>query len=409
MALVNEHLLKLPDDYFSPVMERKINLFKAVHPKADLICLEKEDVCLPVPESVAGAMVRVVKELADTSSFRGYGPKQGYDFLIESIVKHEFQERGVALEKSEIFITEGTQSNIGNIGNLLRHDNSIGIASLAYPVYAAASIMCGRAGEFQDDGRWNNVIYISCPQDKGFVPQVPETRIDIVYLSHPHVPTGSTLNRTELKKWVNYAIRNDALIMFDATYEAYIQHPDIPHSIYEIKGAKKVAIEYRTFSRTAGFSGVRCGYVVIPQELTATTLAGNRISLNHLWRQHQHIKYNGTSYIAQRGAEASLSPEGKKEIKAHVQYYMENARLLREGLSAAGLQVTGGVNAPFVWIRVPDGMDDWQFFHRLLYEAQVVVEPGSRFGPEGKSFARICSFNERERCREAVRRIQQCV
>ncbi len=406
MALINEHYLKLPGSYLFSDIAKKVNTFKVTHPKQSLVRLGIGDVTQPLPDACIQAMHRAVDEMASADTFHGYGPEQGYGFLIEAILKHDFAARGISLSPSEIFINDGAKSDTGNIGEILRWDNSMGVTDPIYPVYIDSNVMCGRAGELGPDGRWSNVTYLPCTVENNFVPEIPKERIDMVYLCYPNNPTGTTLTKAELKKWVDYALHNDTLILFDAAYEAYIQEPDVPHSIYEIKGAKRCAIEFRSFSKTAGFTGVRCGYTVVPKELTAATLSGDRVNLNPLWNRRQCTKFNGTSYITQRGAEAVYSPEGREQVKNTIAYYMENARLLREGLTEAGFSVYGGKNAPYIWLKTPDGLSSWQFFDRLLYEAHVVGTPGVGFGPSGEGFLRLTAFGRREDCIEAMRRIK---
>lgn len=407
MALINEHYLKLPGSYLFSDIAKKVNTFKVTHPKQSLVRLGIGDVTHPLPEVCIQAMHHAVDELASAETFHGYGPEQGYGFLIDAILKHDFAARGINLSPSEIFINDGAKSDTGNIGEILRWDNSMGVTDPIYPVYIDSNVMCGRAGELGPDGHWSNVTYLPCTIENHFVPEIPKERIDMVYLCYPNNPTGTTLTKTELKKWVDYALHNDTLILFDAAYEAYIREPDIPHSIYEIKGAKRCAIEFRSFSKTAGFTGVRCGYTVVPKELTAATFNGDRVNLNPLWNRRQCTKFNGTSYITQRGAEAVYSHEGQEQVKATIDYYMENARLLREGLTEAGFSVYGGKNAPYIWLKTPDGLSSWQFFDRLLYEAHVVGTPGVGFGPSGEGFLRLTAFGCREDCIEAIRRIKK--
>lgn len=405
MALVNEHFLKLPNNYLFSDIAKKVNAFKVSHPKTDLIRLGIGDVTRPLPQASIEAMHKAVDELANKETFHGYGPEQGYDFLIDAVIRNDYAPRGVYLEPGEVFISDGAKSDTGNIGDILRHDNSIGVTDPIYPVYIDSNVMCGRAG-ILEDGRWSNVVYLPCLSENNFVPEIPDRRIDILYLCYPNNPTGTVISKAELKKWVNYALENDTLILYDAAYEAYIQDPDIPHSIYEIKGAKKVAIEFRSFSKTAGFTGVRCGYTVVPKELTAATLEGERIPLNRMWNRRQCTKFNGTSYITQRAAEAVYSAEGKAQIKETIDYYMTNAQIMKEGLEAAGLKVYGGVNAPYLWVKTPNGLSSWRFFEQMLYEANVVGTPGVGFGPSGEGYIRLTAFGERNDCIEAMRRIK---
>ena len=406
MALVNEHFLKLPNNYLFSDIAKKVNAFKVSHPKTDLIRLGIGDVTRPLPQASIKAMHKAVDELANKETFHGYGPEQGYDFLIDAVIRNDYTPRGVYLEPDEVFISDGAKSDTGNIGDILRHDNSIGVTDPIYPVYIDSNVMCGRAG-ILEDGRWSNVVYLPCLSENNFVPEIPDRRIDILYLCYPNNPTGTVISKAELKKWVNYALENDTLILYDAAYEAYIQDPDIPHSIYEIKGAKKVAIEFRSFSKTAGFTGVRCGYTVVPKELTAATLEGERIPLNRMWNRRQCTKFNGTSYITQRGAEAIYTPEGKKQVKAIIQYYMANARIMKEALESTGLKVFGGENAPYLWVKAPGEVSSWKFFEQMLYEANVVGTPGVGFGTSGEGYIRLTAFGERADCEEAMKRIRK--
>ena len=406
MALVNEHFLKLPNNYLFSDIAKKVNAFKVSHPKTDLIRLGIGGVTRPLPQASIEAMHKAVDELANKETFHGYGPEQGYDFLIDAVIRNDYAPRGVYLEPGEVFISDGAKSDTGNIGDILRHDNSIGVTDPIYPVYIDSNVMCGRAG-ILEDGRWSNVVYLPCLSENNFVPEIPDRRIDILYLCYPNNPTGTVISKAELKKWVNYALENDTLILYDAAYEAYIQDPDIPHSIYEIKGAKKVAIEFRSFSKTAGFTGVRCGYTVVPKELTAATLEGERIPLNRMWNRRQCTKFNGTSYITQRGAEAIYTPEGKKQVKAIIQYYMANARIMKEALESTGLKVFGGENAPYLWVKTPGEVNSWKFFEQMLYEANVVGTPGVGFGPSGEGYIRLTAFGERADCEEAMKRIRK--
>ena len=406
MALVNEHFLKLPNNYLFSDIAKKVNAFKVSHPKTDLIRLGIGDVTRPLPQTSIEAMHKAVDELANKETFHGYGPEQGYDFLIDAVIRNDYAPRGVYLEPGEVFISDGAKSDTGNIGDILRHDNSIGVTDPIYPVYIDSNVMCGRAG-ILEDGRWSNVVYLPCLSENNFVPEIPDRRIDILYLCYPNNPTGTVISKAELKKWVNYALENDTLILYDAAYEAYIQDPDIPHSIYEIKGAKKVAIEFRSFSKTAGFTGVRCGSTVVPKDLTAATLEGERIPLNRMWNRRQCTKFNGTSYITQRGAEAIYTPEGKKQVKAIIQYYMANARIMKEALESTGLKVFGGENAPYLWVKAPGEVSSWKFFEQMLYEANVVGTPGVGFGPSGEGYIRLTAFGERADCEEAMKRIRK--
>lgn len=407
MALVNEHFLKLPGSYLFSDIAKKVKSFQITHPKQDLIRLGIGDVTRPLAPVCIEAMHKAVNDLSQKSTFHGYGPEQGYDFLIEAIIKNDYAPRGISLTNAEVFVSDGAKSDCGNIGDILRHDNSVGVTDPIYPVYIDSNAMCGRAGSLEEDGKWSNVVYIPCTSENNFVPQIPDKRIDILYLCYPNNPTGTTLSKKELKKWVDYALANDTLILFDAAYEAFIQDPEIPHSIYEIKGAKKCAIEFRSFSKTAGFTGVRCGYTVVPKELTAATLTGERIELNKMWNRRQSTKFNGTSYITQRGAEAIYTPEGKEQIKATIDYYMNNAKTMKTGLESVGLKVFGGENAPYLWVKTPNGVGSWKFFEQMLYEAHVVGTPGVGFGPSGEGYIRLTAFGEHADCIEAMKRIKR--
>lgn len=405
MALVNEHFLKLQSNYLFSDIAKKVNSFKVTHPKQKIIRMGIGDVTQPLAPAVIEAMHKAVDEMTSRETFHGYGPEQGYPFLIDAIIKNDYESIGVSLEPSEVFISDGAKSDCGNIGDLLRHDNSIGVTDPVYPVYIDSNVMAGRTGTWEN-GTWSDVVYIPCTAENQFIPELPSRRVDIIYLCYPNNPTGTTLTKEELKKWVNYALANDAIIMYDSAYEAYIQDPNIPHSIYEIKGAKKVAIEFRSFSKTAGFTGVRCGYTVVPKEVSATTLKGERVFLNKLWLRRQCTKFNGTSYITQRGAEAVYSPEGKEQVRQTINYYMNNARLMKEGLEACGLQVYGGENAPYLWVKTPDGLSSWKFFEKLLYEVYIVSTPGVGFGPSGEGYLRLTAFGDHKDTIEAIQRIQ---
>lgn len=405
MALINEHYLKLTKNYLFADIAKKVNAFKVSHQKANVISLGIGDVTRPLCPAVIKAMHKAVDEMSTREGFHGYGPEQGYMFLREAIVKNDYLSRGIHIDPSEVFVNDGAKSDTGNIGELVRWDNNFGVTDPVYPVYVDSNVMCGRAGALVD-GKWSNVTYIPCTEENSFVPQIPDQRVDIIYLCYPNNPTGTVITKEELRKWVNYALKNDTLIFYDAAYEAYIQDDDIPHSIYEIKRARKVAIEFRSFSKTAGFTGVRCGYTVVPKELTAASIDGKeRYPLNPMWYRRQCTKFNGTSYISQRAAEAIYTPEGKEQVRETIKYYMDNAKIMRETLTSLGLKVYGGVNAPYLWVKTPGNIDSWKFFEQMLYGAQVVCTPGVGFGPSGEGFVRLTAFGEREDCKEAMRRI----
>lgn len=406
MAHVNENFLKLPGSYLFSDIAKKVKAYQESHPDKRLIRLGIGDVTRPLPQASIEAMHRAVDEMANKSTFHGYGPEQGYDFLIDTIIKNDFEPRGIELSSSEVFISDGAKSDTGNIGDILGLDNKVAVTDPVYPVYVDSNVMGGRAGQLNGK-QWSDITYMPCTAENNFIPSIPSNRIDVIYLCYPNNPTGTTLTKAELKKWVDYALSHDALILFDAAYEAYIREDNIPHSIFEIEGAKRCAIEFRSFSKTAGFTGVRCGYTVIPKEVTATTATGERVALNALWNRRQCTKFNGTSYITQRGAEAIYSKEGKQQVRETIDYYMENARIMREGLTAAGIQVFGGKNAPYLWVKTPEGFTSWQFFDHLLNEANIVSTPGVGFGPSGEGYLRLTAFGQREDCIEAIQRISQ--
>lgn len=405
MALVNEHYLKLPGSYLFSDVAKRVNAFKAQHPQVRVISLGIGDVTQPLCPAVIEAMHKATDEMAVKASFHGYGPEHGYDFLRDAILRNDFLSRGIHLDRDEVFINDGAKSDTGNIQELLRWDNSVAVTDPIYPVYIDSNAMIGRAGVFKD-GRWSDITYMPCTADNNFVPQLPDHRVDMIYLCYPNNPTGTVLSKDELRKWVNFALKNDAVLFYDAAYEAYIQNPDIPHSIYEIKGARKCAIEFHSYSKTAGFTGVRCGYTIIPKEVSASTLDGSkRIALNRLWERRQSTKFNGTSYISQRAAEAIYTPEGHEQIMQTIHYYMENARIMRETLVSLGYSVYGGENAPYLWVKTPGNEESWKFFDRLLYGCGVVCTPGVGFGPSGEGYFRLTSFGNREDVEEAMQRI----
>ena len=406
MALVNEHFLKLSNNYLFSDIAKKVNAFKVSHPKERVISLGIGDVTQPLCPAVIEAMHKAVDEMSNKETFRGYGPEHGYDFLREAILKNDYLSRGIHLDISEIFVNDGAKSDTGNIQEILRWDNSIRVTDPIYPVYIDSNAMIGRAGVFEN-GHWSSVTYFPCTAENNFIPQLPDHRVDMIYLCYPNNPTGTVLPKEELRKWVNFALRNESVIFYDSAYEAYIRDENIPHSIYEIKGARKCAIEFRSYSKTAGFTGVRCGYTVIPKELQAFTLDGKTVELNHLWERRQSTKFNGTSYISQRGAEAIYTPEGREQIRKTIDYYIGNARIMRDALTKLGLTVYGGENAPYLWVKTPNGMESWKFFEQLLYGAGIVCTPGVGFGPSGEGYIRFTAFGNREDVEEAMKRIAE--
>jgi LL-diaminopimelate aminotransferase len=407
MALVNDHFLKLPNNYLFADIAKKVNAFKAMHPKVDVISLGIGDVTQPLAPAVIEAIHKAADEMATHQGFRGYGPEQGYDFLRDAILKNDFLPRGIHLDRDEVFINDGAKSDTGNIQELVRWDNSIGVTDPIYPVYIDSNVMIGRAGWKGEDGRWSNVMYMPCNAENGFVPKIPDRRVDVIYLCYPNNPTGTVITKEELRKWVNYALKNDTLIFYDAAYQAYIQDDKIPHSIYEIRGARKCAIEFHSYSKTAGFTGVRCGYTIVPKDVTAATLTGERIPLNPLWNRRQCTKFNGTSYISQRAAEAIYTPEGKRQIKETIDYYMQNAKKMLVTLRGLGFECYGGENAPYIWAKTPETSGSWQFFEEMLYGAHVVCTPGVGFGPAGEGYVRFTAFGDHEKTEEALQRIEK--
>ena len=406
MAFLNENYLKLPGSYLFAEIARRVNHFKEENPEADIIRLGIGDVTRPLPQASIEAMHKAVDEMASSDTFRGYGPEQGYAFLVEKIIAHDYASRGIQLGTDEVFVSDGSKSDVANIQEIFSSDCTVAITDPVYPVYLDTNVMAGRTGTLQEDGRFANVTYLPCNAENNFIPSFPKERVDMIYLCCPNNPTGTTLSKSELKKWVDYAKANKSIILFDSAYESYIREADIPHSIYEIEGAKEVAIEFRSFSKTAGFSGTRCAYTVVPKELMAYTKSGEAHSLNPLWNRRHTTKFNGVPYIIQRGAEAIFSEAGQAQVQETIDYYMENARIIREGLQKIGLSVFGGVNAPYIWLKTPAGIDSWGFFDKLLNEANIVGTPGAGFGPSGEGYFRLTSFGTRENTIRAIERIQ---
>jgi len=407
MALINENYTKLPGSYLFSDIARKVNEFKTAHPDANIIRLGIGDVTKPLPPAAVEALHKAVDEMAGADTFRGYGPEQGYDFLVNAIVENDYKALGLDITEDEIFVSDGSKSDTGNIGDILGTDNVVAITDPVYPVYVDTNVMAGRSGDLGSDGKWNKIVYLPCTAENDFVPELPKTKVDIVYLCYPNNPTGTTLTKDQLKVWVDYALANKVLILFDSAYEAFITENDVPHSIYEIEGAKKVAIEFRSFSKTAGFTGTRCAYTVIPKELVGYTSKGEAVSLNKLWNRRHTTKFNGVPYIIQRAAEACYSLEGKKQIKDTIDYYLANAKIIREGLSEQGLKVYGGINSPYIWVKTPNGMTSWQFFDYLLHDLNIVGTPGVGFGPSGEGYLRLTAFNTLDNTKEAVNRLKE--
>jgi LL-diaminopimelate aminotransferase len=407
MATINDNYLKLKAGYLFPEIARRVNTFAEANPDAKIIRLGIGDVTEPLPEVCRTAMIKAVEEMGDRTTFKGYGPEQGYAWLREKIAAHDFQARGCEVEASEIFVSDGSKCDTGNILDIFGHDNIIAVTDPVYPVYVDTNVMAGNTGSANDKGEFEGLVYLPITAQNNFTAEIPREKVDLIYLCFPNNPTGATATREHLKAWVDYAKANGSIIFFDAAYEAYITDPDIPHSIYEIEGARDCAIEFRSFSKNAGFTGTRCALTVVPKTLTAKAADGADIEVWKLWNRRQSTKFNGVSYIVQRGAEAVYSEEGQAQINALVSFYLENAKIIREKLTAAGLAVYGGVNAPYVWVQTPNGLSSWDFFDKLLNTANVVGTPGSGFGAAGEGYFRISAFNSRENVDEAMQRITQ--
>lgn len=407
MFHINDNFTLLAESYLFSEVARRINAYKEAHPEVDIIRMGIGDVTRPLCKAAIEAMHKAVDDQADSSTFHGYGPEQGYAFLREAIVEHDYRARGIDMDADEIFVSDGAKSDTGNIGDILARGNRVAVTDPVYPVYVDTNVMGGRAGVLDTDGCWSNIIYLPVTAENGFVPALPSEVPDMIYLCYPNNPTGTTLTREQLKVWVDYARAHHSLILFDSAYETFIRQDDVPHSIYEIEGAKEVAIEFRSFSKTAGFTGVRCGYTVVPKALKGADSKGEMVSLNHLWNRRQCTKFNGASYISQRAAAAIYTPEGKQQTRETVDYYLRNAEVLRQGLLDAGLEVFGGTNAPYVWIKTPDETTSWEFFDILLDRCHVAGTPGSGFGPSGEGYIRLTAFNTYENTVEAINRIKK--
>ena len=408
MARINEEYLKLPGSYLFADIAHKVEAFKRAHPETEIIRLGIGDVTRPLPPSVIAALHKAVDEQATPEGFRGYGPEQGYAFLREAIAEGDFAPRGVEIDPADIFISDGAKGDLGNFQELFGRESVIAVTDPVYPVYVDSNVIAGRAGPFDEKaGSWSGIVYLPCTAENGFIPSLPAKRPDVIYLCLPNNPTGTALSRADLQRWVDYARANECLILFDAAYEAYIREEGIPHSIYELEGAREVAVEFRSFSKPAGFTGLRCGYVVVPETVRARSAEGRTVALKPLWNRRQTTKYNGCPYIVQRAAEAVYTPQGRREVRENVDYYMENAATIRSGLQEAGLEVYGGVNAPYIWLKTPGGMDSWTFFEVLLHELGIVGTPGVGFGPSGEGYFRLTAFGSHENTAKAMRRIAE--
>ena len=408
MVFINENYLKLPGNYLFAEIAKRRDTFQKEHPEAKIVRLGIGDVTKALPEAVIKGLHASVDEMADDKTFKGYGPDgYGYGFLISKIIENDYLPRGVKLDADEIFISDGAKSDTANIQEIFGIDNIIALTDPVYPVYMDSNVMAGRTGLYDSaSGKFAKVCYMPCTAENNFVPELPKEKVDMIYLCFPNNPTGMTISKEALKKWVDYARKNKAVILYDAAYEAYITEKDVPHSIYEVEGAKEVAIEFRSFSKTAGFTGTRCAFTVVPKALMAYTASGEAHSLNKMWYRRQTTKFNGVAYVIQKAAEAVYSPEGKKQVKAIIDYYMTNAKIIREGLLSIGMTVFGGVNAPYIWLKTPNGMDSWTFFDKLLNEAHIIGTPGVGFGPSGQGYFRLTAFGSRENTEEAVQRFK---
>ena len=405
MFHINDYFTRLPGSYLFAEIARRVKAYSAAHPDADIIRLGIGDVTRPLAPAVIEAMHKGVSEMGVQETFHGYGPDYGYDFLVNAIREHDYASRGVQVDFDEVFISDGAKCDVGNIQELFSPDAVIAVTDPVYPVYVDSNAMAGRAGDYVD-GRWDRLVYLPCNAENGFVPPLPETDVDVIYLCYPNNPTGTVLTKAQLKRFVDWAKAHGALIIYDAAYRAYVTNPDIPLSIYEVEGAREVAIECNSFSKTAGFTGTRCAYTVIPHEVCGIGQHGEKVALNDLWKRRMATKFNGVSYPVQRGAAAVYAPEGQAQIKAVIADYMENARIIRDSLTAKGFTVFGGTDAPYIWLKTPDGMDSWTFFDKLLDECHIVGTPGAGFGPSGEGYFRLTAFNTREKTMQAMERVK---
>lgn len=408
MVKINENFLKMEDSYLFSTVANKVSKYQQDNPDKNIIKLGIGDVTKPIANKIIEQMKKAVDELGRSNTFRGYGPEQGYEFLRKAIVKYDYERRGIQILPDEVFISDGSKCDCGNIVDLFDINNKIAITDPVYPVYLDTNIISGRTGKYNTEtGRYDGVIYIPCTYENDFIPELPQEIPDIIYLCFPNNPTGTVISKEELARWVKYAKENNSIILYDAAYEAFITEENIPHTIYEIEGAKEVAIEFKSFSKTAGFTGIRCAYTIVPKELKIKLNNGKEVSLNKLWNRRQCTKFNGVSYITQRAAEAIYTEEGQKEIKENIKYYLENAKIIREGLDEVGIQYCGGINSPYIWIKVPNNMKSWEFFDMLLEKADIVGTPGVGFGPSGEGYFRLTAFGERKNTEEAMKRIKE--
>ncbi|MDX1960256.1 MAG: LL-diaminopimelate aminotransferase [Leptospiraceae bacterium] len=406
MSFINENYLNLKAGYLFPEISKRVKKFSESNPDKRVIRLGIGDVTLPLSPSIVKALKDAADEMGTNDGFKGYGPEQGYSFLIDAIIKNDYNSRGVSLDQDEVFVSDGSKCDTGNIQEIFSTDCKIAITDPVYPVYVDTNVMAGRSGSLGEDGRYTKFEYLNCTSENNFEASFPKERADLIYLCYPNNPTGTTITKSRLKEWVEYAKKNNSVILYDSAYEAFIQDKELPRSIFEIEGAKEVAMEFRSFSKTAGFTGTRCAYLVIPKALMGRTKSGEKVSLNQLWNRRHTTKFNGVSYPIQKAALACYSDSGKKEIQANISYYMENAKLIGEGLSSIGFEVFGGKNAPYIWLKTKDKLSSWDFFDLLLNKIQVVGTPGSGFGPSGEGYFRLSAFGKREDVLEAIQRIK---
>lgn len=406
MAYINENYLKLPGSYLFSEIAKRVESYKKENPSKNIIRLGIGDVTRPLVPAVIDAMHKAVDEMASGETFRGYGPEQGYSFLIQRIIEGDYKTRGINLDIDEVFVSDGAKSDTANIQEIFGIQNKVAVTDPVYPVYVDSNVMSGRTGNFLETGKFENLVYLPCVKENGFVPELPKEKVDMIYLCYPNNPTGMTLTKDQLKVWVEYARKNKAIILYDSAYEAFVSENDVVRSIFEVEGAREVAIEFRSFSKTAGFTGTRCAYTVVPKEAMAYTASGEKVQLNKLWNRRQTTKFNGVPYIIQKGAEAVYSEGGREQIREVIKYYMTNAAIIKEGVESVGIETYGGVNAPYIWLKTPNGMDSWEFFDKLLKEVNIVGTPGSGFGPSGKGYFRLTAFGSMENTKEAVERIR---
>ena len=408
MSYINENFLELQDSYLFSTIAKKVKEYSEKYPEKEIIKLGIGDVTKPIVPACLEAMHKAVDEIGTENGFKGYGPEQGYEFLRKAIAENDYKNRGIAIAEDEIFVSDGAKCDCGNIVDIFAQDNKVAITDPVYPVYLDTNVMSGRSGKFnENEGKYENIVYLPVTAKNDFKPELPKEKVDLIYLCFPNNPTGTVLTKEDLKVWVDYAKENNSIILYDAAYEAFIEEKNIPHTIYEIEGAKDVAIEFKSYSKTAGFTGIRCAYVVIPKTVKGYTKNGESVELNKLWNRRTCTKFNGVSYVVQKAAEATYTEEGKKQIQENINYYKQNAKIIKEGLEEAGFTVYGAVNSPYIWLKVPDGITSWQFFDKLLEEVNIVGTPGSGFGPHGDGYFRLTAFGTKENTLKAIERIKK--